>query len=131
MVPIPFENKDTTKYSFDYFQMREELHGHSLFEFIINDQNQIEKAFNQPKQTAGKIRDCLINELETERYDKWLKPEGDIGLNNFFSNPLHLSVKDDNTKNQAKDIVEQMVERQIHSEALFQSLDLMLKCDTT
>ena len=75
----------------------------------------------------------MINELEDidNRFDKWLKPEGDIGLNNFFSNPLHLSVKDDNTKNQAKDIVEQMVERQIHSEALFQSLDLMLKCDTT
>ncbi len=46
MVPLPYENKDMSKYSIDKLQMREDLHGHSMFDFDVHDQNQIEKAFN-------------------------------------------------------------------------------------
>ena len=70
MVPIPYENKDMSKYSIDKLQMREDLHGHSVFDFDEHDQNQIVEAFKQQKQTSGKIKDCLFNEI----YD----PDGNI-----------------------------------------------------
>ena len=41
MVPLPYTNKNTSKYLTDKCQMREDLNGHSLIDFEMHDQTQI------------------------------------------------------------------------------------------
>ena len=42
-VPLPYKNKDMSKCLDDLYQMREELNGQSLFDFLMYNPNKFEK----------------------------------------------------------------------------------------
>ena len=60
-----------------------------------------------------------------------LRPNGKISRDNFFSHSLQRSLEDEELKNHAQKIAKKLSEDKTFDEILFQSLPLMLKCETT
>ena len=136
-VPLPYKNKDMSNCLGDLYQMREELNGQSLFDFLMYNPNKFEEAIEQDVDSSDQVKDCLINEINGRQLTEdielfgWLKPKGTLSRDNFFSHALQRSLEDESLKNHAQKIAEKLSKDKNFDEILFQSLPLMLECETT